>query len=124
MILAGRSNAPGATCDVDGVNFALHAGGAEAVELCLFDENRKQTAKHVLPEQQDGVWTGYLPGCRGGQRYGYRVHGAWSPEDGLRHNPAKLLIDPWARRLEGGFEWSPAIFDYERPAAIYLDERS
>jgi isoamylase len=117
MILAGRSNAPGATHDVDGVNFALHAGGAEAVELCLFDESRKQTAKHVMPEQQDGVWTGYLPGCRGGQRYGYRVHGAWSPEDGLRHNPAKLLIDPWARRLDGQFQWSPAIFDYERPAA-------
>ncbi len=70
-----------------------------------------------LPEQQDGVWTGYLPGCRGGQRYGYRVHGAWSPEQGLRHNPAKLLIDPWARRLDGRLPVVAGVFDYERPAA-------
>jgi len=116
MILAGRSSALGATCDADGVNFALHASDAEAVELCLFDVNRSQTARHFLPEQQSGIWTGFLPGCEGGQRYGYRVHGPWSPEQGLRHNPAKLLIDPWGRRLEGGFQWSPEVFDYQTPA--------
>jgi glycogen operon protein len=99
------------------VNFALYSGSAEAVELCLFDEHGHETARHFLPDQQDGVWSGYLPGCQPGQRYGYRVHGAWSPEHGLRHNPAKLLIDPWARRLDRRFQWSPAVFDYERPAA-------
>jgi glycogen operon protein len=115
MILAGRSNALGATCDADGTHFALHAGSAEAVELCLFDERRRQVACHVLPGCENGVWTGYLPGCRSGQRYGYRVHGPWAPERGLRHNPAKLLIDPWARRLVGDFRWSPAVFDYQPP---------
>jgi len=116
MILTGRSSALGATCDVDGVNFALYAGAAEAVELCLFDENRNQVATHFLPDKRDGIWSGYLPGCQAGQRYGYRVHGAWSPEQGLRHNPAKLLIDPWTRRLDGRFSWAPAVFDYQRPA--------
>ena len=125
MILAGLSHSLGATCDADGVNFALYAGGAEAVELCLFDEHRTPVAHHFLPEQDDGVWNGYLPGCRPGQRYGYRVHGPWEPEEGLRHNPAKLLIDPWARRLEGSCRWSSELFDY-RPGAPRLwrrDER-
>jgi glycogen operon protein len=115
-ILAGTSHSLGATCDDQGVNFALYAGSAEAVELCLFDADRHPTAHHFLPEQSDGLWNGYLPGCRAGQRYGYRVHGPWSPAAGLRCNPAKLLIDPWARRLEGRCQWSPAVFDYEQPA--------
>jgi len=114
MILAGRSNILGATHDDEGVNFALYSGTAEAVELCLFDAQRRPTGRHFLPEQLDGVWRGYLPGCPAGQLYGYRVHGAWSPEEGQRHNPAKLLIDPYARRLEGAFRWDPAVFDYDR----------
>ena len=113
MILAGLSTSLGATCDGEGVNFALYAGSAEAVELCLYDEHRNPVAHHYLPEQSDGVWNGYLPGCRPGQRYGYRVHGPWAPEQGLRHNPAKLLMDPWARRLEGPCRWSPEVFDYQ-----------
>lgn len=115
-ILAGASASLGATCDAEGVNFALYAGDADAVELCLFDANRQPVGHHFLPGQSDGVWSGYLPGCRPGQRYGYRAHGPWSPAEGLRYNPAKLLIDPWARRLEGGCRWAPAVFDYERPA--------
>jgi len=117
MILAGLSASLGATCDGQGVNFALYASAAEAVELCLYDEHGHPTAHHFLPEQSDGVWNGYLPGCRPGQRYGYRVHGPWSPEDGLRHNPAKLLIDPWARRLDGACRWAPEVYDYEASAA-------
>jgi glycogen operon protein len=113
MILTGRSSILGASCDAEGVNFALYSASAEAVELCLFDEQGNQTARHSLPDRQDGIWTGFLPDCQPGQRYGYRVHGAWAPEQGLRHNPAKLLIDPWARRLDGRFQWSPAVFDYE-----------
>jgi len=116
MIQNGRSNVLGANCLDEGVNFALWSGSAEAVELCLFDEARQQVATHFLPDSKDGTWSGFLPGCAAGQRYGYRVHGSWSPEQGLRHNPAKLLMDPWARRLDGAFRWAPAVFDYERPA--------
>ncbi len=116
MIRPESSGPLGATCDNEGVTFALHSGSAEAVELCLFDENRNASESHFLPECEGAEWSGYLPGCRAGQRYGYRVHGRWSPEEGLRHNPAKLLIDPWARRLDGGPKWSSELFDYDRTA--------
>ena len=113
MIQPGNPAVLGSSPDADGVNFAVYASMAEGVELCLFDESRQQYATHMLPEQRNGVWHGYLPGCRAGQRYGYRVHGAWKPRKGLRHNPAKLLLDPYARRLDGEFRWSPAVFDFE-----------
>lgn len=112
MIQEGNPDRPGTFPDGDGVNFALFSDGAEAVELCLYDENRQETARHSLPMRSDGMWHGYLPGCRPGQRYGYRVHGPWLPERGFRYNPAKLLIDPYARRLEGDFRWDPAVFDF------------
>jgi isoamylase len=111
MIQAGTRDSPGASCDADGVNFALYSEDAEGVELCLYDSERREMARHWLPGNSNGMWHGYLPGCQPGQRYGYRVHGPWQPEDGLRFNPAKLLIDPYARRLEGGFRWHPALFD-------------
>ena len=57
----------------------------------------------------------YVPGIGAGQRYGYRVHGEWDPEEGLRHNPAKLLVDPYARHLDGTFQWNPALYDYKSP---------
>ncbi len=113
MIQTGNPALPGANCLDDGVNFSVFSGGAEAVELCLFDENRRQTETHFLPGQNEGIWHGFLPACATGQRYGYRVHGPWSPEQGLRYNPAKLLIDPYSRRLDGEFQWSPAVFDFE-----------
>lgn len=109
---AGNPRKLGASVVEDGVNFALHAGAAEAVELCLFDATGEQTERHFLPEQKNGVWHGFLQGCEPGQRYGYRVHGTWDPAAGLRHNPAKLLIDPYARRLQGDVRWAPAVFDY------------
>jgi glycogen operon protein len=109
MILEGLPDRLGASVESDGVNFALFSGGAEAVELCLYDEYRNETARYFLPRQSDGVWHGFLPGCEPGQRYGYRAHGPWSPARGLRYNPAKLLIDPYARRLDGAFRWAPAI---------------
>jgi glycogen operon protein len=95
------------------VNFALYSSAAQGVELCLYDASRRETARHWLPDQYDGVWHGYLPRCRPGQRYGYRVHGRYAPEEGLRCNPAKLLIDPYARQLSGGFSWNPAVFDFD-----------
>jgi glycogen operon protein len=112
MIENGASSILGAHPNRDGVNFALFSSSSEAVELCLFDDAGRPTEKYFMPERHNGVWHGFLPGCAPGQRYGYRVHGPWQPEKGLRHNPAKLLIDPYARRLAGAFRWDPAVFDY------------
>ncbi len=86
----------------EGTNFALWAAGAEAVELCLFDEDGQET-RHPLTEQTFQTWHGYLPGVGPGQRYGYRVHGRWDPWTGARWNPAKLLLDPYARAVDGDF---------------------
>ena len=113
MIQPGNPATLGASAEKDGVNFAVYAGSASAVELCLFDESGHQAATHYLPEQFNGVWHGFLPGCSAGQRYGYRAHGAWNPDQGLRHNPAKLLLDPYARALSDAFRWDPAVFDFE-----------
>jgi isoamylase len=113
MIQSARTDRPGSHWDGQGVLFALYASRAEAVELCLFDAQGLQQTSYRLPEQHAGIWSGYLPGCKPGQRYGYRVHGPWLPAEGLRHNPAKLLIDPYARRLDGGFRWSGAVLDYD-----------
>ena len=87
----------GATPDDDGVNFAVYSSVAESVELCLFSNRGKLRRSYRLPACTDGVWHGYLPRCRPGQRYGYRVHGPWRPDEGLRCNPNKLLLDPYCR---------------------------
>ncbi|MGH3714567.1 MAG: glycogen debranching protein GlgX [Micromonosporaceae bacterium] len=99
----------GATVTDDGVNFALWSAAAEAVELCLFDADGNQEIVW-LPEQTYHVWHGFVPGVRPGQRYGYRVHGPWRPDDGHRFNPAKLLADPYARAYAGGVTYHDAIF--------------
>ncbi|WP_375781993.1 glycogen debranching protein GlgX [Streptomyces zingiberis] len=93
-----------------GTSFALWAGGAEAVELCLFDEDGRET-RHPLPEFTDGTWHGFVPGVLPGSRYGYRVHGRWDPWTGARWNPAKLLLDPCARAVDGEFLPPPAGSD-------------
>jgi len=112
MMQEGSPGRLGAWLQGGGVNFALYAGAAEAVELCLYDEHRHEQARYFLPRQSDGVWHGFLPDCAIEQRYGYRVHGPWAPARGLRHNPAKLLIDPYTRRLDGPFHWDPAVYDF------------
>ncbi|TJZ46090.1 glycogen debranching protein GlgX [Streptomyces piniterrae] len=91
---------------VAGTNFALWAGGAEAVEICLFDDDGHET-RHPLTELTHEIWHGFLPGVRPGQRYGYRVHGRWDPWAGARWNPAKLLLDPYARAVDGDFDGGP-----------------
>ena len=111
MIERGSPETLGPSPDDDGTNFALYSSIAERVELCLFDDTGAQTATYDLPEYSNGVWHGYLPRCMPGQRYGYRVHGPYDPARGLRCNPAKLLIDPYARRLQGEFQWVDAVFD-------------
>jgi len=111
MIEKGTPDRLGPSPDDSGCNFALYSAIAERVELCLFDSSGNATATHDLPERSDGVWHGYLPGCTPGQLYGYRVHGPFDVTRGLRCNPRKLLIDPWARRLQGAFRWTDAVFD-------------
>src|SRR5690606_24389049 len=84
----------------EGAAFALYAPYATRVELCLFDDQDVQTA-HDLNGPTAGIWHGVVPGVEAGQRYGVRVHGAWDPDEGHRHNPSKLLVDPYARGLHG-----------------------
>ena len=110
-IWPGRTYPLGATYDGAGTNFALFSEVAERVELCLFDASGNE--QHFdLPESTGNVWHGYLPGLEPGQRYGYRVHGPWDPARGHRCNPAKLLLDPYARAIEGLPRWDEAVYPY------------
>ena len=99
----------GATYDGGGTNFALFSEIADRVELCLFDSDGKET-RIELPEREALVWHGYLPRIVPGQRYGYRVHGPYDPSRGLRCNPNKLLLDPYAKSVSGAIDWDPALF--------------
>jgi isoamylase len=107
----GNRELLGSTPLADGTNFAIYSSVAERVELCFFDSDRKQIESLLLPECDHSVWHGFVPGCGVGQRYGYRIHGPWNPEQGLRCNPAKLLLDPYAREIDGEFIWDDAVFD-------------
>jgi glycogen operon protein len=112
-LLPGRPDPLGAVWDGLGVNFAIFSAHAEKVELCLFDPaGRKELARLEMPECTDEVWHGYLPEVRPGQVYGYRVHGPYQPEQGHRFNPAKLLLDPYAKQLQGSLRWTDALYGY------------
>ncbi len=108
----GRAYPLGASFDGTGTNFSLFTEVAEAVELCLFD-NEGQERRVPLDEADAFSWHAYLPNVGPGQRYGYRVHGPYSPKDGVRCNPSKLLLDPYARAIEGQVKWNPACYAYE-----------
>jgi isoamylase len=101
----------GATYDGAGTNFSVFSEAAERVELCLFDEDGAET-RFALPEMMAYCWHGYLPNVGPGQRYGFRVHGPWAPERGIRCNPSKLLLDPYAKAIEGEIDWNQSIFPY------------
>src|SRR3954454_19899109 len=96
----------GATWDGKGTNFSLFSEIAERVQLCLFDEQGNERTV-TLPERTAFCFHGYLPGIGPGQQYGFRVHGPWAPADGHRRNPAKLLLDPYARAIAGPINWNP-----------------
>jgi isoamylase len=118
----------GASYDGAGVNFALFSENATGVELCLFGgaEGNEETARLQLVEQTDQVWHIYLPGIRPGQRYGYRVHGPYEPLAGNRFNPAKLVIDPYAKAIDREFNLDDRLFGYQvgnRDADLSCDER-
>ena len=101
----------GATFDGSGTNFALFSEVAEKVELCLFDDSGVETRVRLL-EVDAHVWHAYLPLIQPGQRYGYRVHGPFDPQAGLRCNPNKLLLDPYAKATSGDFDWDQSLFAY------------
>jgi isoamylase len=109
-----RPDTLGANPDGEGTNFALFSENATRVELCLYsDDGTTETARLDLPDMQGGIWFGYLPDIGPGQVYGYRVHGPWEPEKGHRFNPAKLVLDPYARELCGDMVWDPAVFGHD-----------
>ncbi|HEV3105884.1 MAG TPA: glycogen debranching protein GlgX, partial [Trinickia sp.] len=103
----------GSTWDGLGVNFAVFSANAHRIDLCVFDPNgHKELARYALPECTDEVWHGYLWGAHPGTVYGYRAHGPYQPLRGHRFNAAKLLIDPYAKKLTGAIRWSDALFGY------------
>lgn len=105
----------GATWDGRGVNFALYAENATGVELCLFDQRMGATQSAIvkMEERTHHMYHVYLPDVKPGQLYGYRVHGPYDPNNGQRYNPAKLLIDPYAKAIAGTIEWNDSLFGYE-----------
>ena len=113
-VYPGTPSPLGATWDGAGVNFALFSEHASRVDLCLFDppERAHESLRIPLPARTDDVWHGYVPGLRPGQGYGYRVDGPYAPQDGHRFNPAKLLLDPYAKALAGRIRGHEALFGY------------
>ena len=105
----------GATWDGSGVNFAIYSRHATRVDLVFFDarDPAQEVATLTLPERTAHVWHGYVPGVQPGQLYGYRVHGEYAPERGLRFNPAKLVIDPYAKAIAGRVNWDAPVFGYK-----------
>jgi isoamylase len=105
----------GATYDGNGVNFAIYSENGKGVDLCLFDssDDTKETHRIKISERTHHVWHVYIPGLTPGQLYGYRVHGDYDPANGLRFNPNKLLMDPYAKALSGSIKWDNALFSYE-----------
>ncbi len=108
----GRQDPLGATWTPESTNFAVHAPRGTAAWVCLFDEHDVET-RHPLSEQTLGIWHGAIPGVAPGTPYGFRVDGPWAPDLGLRFNPHKLLLDPFARAVTGELTLDPAIYGYD-----------
>src|SRR3954449_7550257 len=110
----GKPEPRGALWDGEGVNFALFSENAEGVDLCVFDPTGRRELQRVsVRECTDQVWHCYLPEARPGMLYAYRVHGRYAPNEGHRFNPHKLLIDPYAKAIEGYVRWNRAnVFPY------------
>ena len=127
VILPGKPYPQGATWDGIGVNFSIYSEGATGVELCLFDALQAPASRRIPIQESTGhVWHCYVPGIRPGQLYGYRVRGPYEPEKGLRFNPAKLLIDPYAKALAGSVDWNAPVFGYRfgsEDPDLALDDR-
>jgi glycogen operon protein len=123
QVWPGTAYPLGATYDGTGTNFAIFSEVAEKVELCLFDDAGNEQ-RIRLPEMDGYVWHAFLPGIQPGQRYGYRVHGPYDPSQGLRCNPNKLLLDPYAKAIDGQIDWDPSVFGYDFDTGERNDEDS
>ncbi len=114
----------GATVSGDGVDFAVYAGHAEGVEICLFEAGDTTGASErrvPLTERAHGTWFGSVPGIGAGARYGVRASGPWQPDQGLRYNRDKLLLDPYARAIEGAVTWRPEVFGHVVDGRLHGD---
>lgn len=120
-IWPGKPYPLGATYDGVGTNFSIFSEAAQKIDLCLFDDLGKET-RVELPEVTGFCWHGYLVDVKPGQKYGYRVYGEWNPKKGLRFNPAKLLLDPYAKAIVGEVDWQEAIFPYHFGAEETINE--
>ncbi|MBP6268301.1 MAG: glycogen debranching protein GlgX [Rhizobacter sp.] len=122
-LTAGRPWPLGAHVDESGVNLAVYSAHAQAIEWCVFDPSgTKETARHPLVRSGD-VWHAHLAGAGAGLVYGLRAHGPWSPQEGHRFNPHKLLLDPRAREVVGDFQWSDLHFAFDRQHPSRMDHR-
>jgi isoamylase len=111
-------SALGAIYTGEGTHFAVFSAHAEAIELCLFSHDGSQEiARLPMPKHEGDIHSGYVPGVKPGQLYGYRAHGRYEPENGHRFNPNKLLLDPYARQISGKLKWDDALFGYDVTAA-------
>ena len=125
-IKEGQPFPRGATWDGKGTNFAVFSANASKAEVCVFDAKGERELERIeLPEYTDQIFHGYLPEIHPGTFYGYRIHGAYAPEDGHRFNPNKLLLDPYARAHAGELKWNPALFGYQMESKddLTFDER-
>jgi glycogen debranching enzyme GlgX len=111
----GALSAMGVRPTEDGIAVSVHAPDADAVVLCLFDEADREIQRLPLPRKIGPVWSGRFPGIGSGARYGLRAYGRWDPANGMRFNPAKLLLDPWATAIDRPFHLHPALFDRDAP---------
>ncbi len=111
----GKPYPLGASYNQKGTNFSIFSDNATDVELCLFypDEPQEEAIRFILTERTDHVYHIFLPGVRPGMLYGYRVYGQWDPKNGKLFNPSKLLLDPYAKAIDGTIDWSPAMFGYQ-----------
>jgi isoamylase len=124
VLQPGSPEPLGASWTGEGVNFAVYSSGASRIELCLFDDRgERELARLALPERTENVWHGFLPAPAGvpGLVYGLRAHGSYDPLHGLRYNPNKLLLDPYARALAGRFEWNAALLGRSQESDDKLD---
>ena len=107
----------GVALNGDGADFAVHAPHATAVDLCLLTTDADgavvEETRIGMHGPSRGLWSAHVPGVGAGQRYGYRAHGPWNPHEGLLYNPRKLLLDPYARTLDGRVDLGPAVYAHE-----------
>jgi glycogen operon protein len=123
-LLEGRGWPLGAQVEAGGVNVAVYSTHASSIELCVFDpQGLRELDRMPLPGHSGDVWHGFLRGASAGLVYGLRAHGPWRPEEGLRFNPHKLLLDPYAREIVGTFEWRDEHFDADRTQRRRMDTR-